>query len=117
MDPRDARVGLDCFWPGVAIAVVVGVATPAVPLLGFFVGAVLMRSHAGGAQIIAYVVAWACFAVGRVIPWEIPSLPARFVWGPVCRLAAAPVPGRGDRHGDHPREVRRPSVDRGNVII
>jgi hypothetical protein len=31
-------------------------------------------------QVIAYVVAWALFAFQRMILWEIPFMPARFVW-------------------------------------
>ncbi len=31
-------------------------------------------------QVIAYVVAWALFAFQRLILWEIPFMPARFVW-------------------------------------
>ena len=30
--------------------------------------------------VVAYVVAWALFAFQRVILWEIPFMPARFVW-------------------------------------
>jgi hypothetical protein len=30
--------------------------------------------------VIAYVVAWALFAFQRLILWEIPFMPARFVW-------------------------------------
>ena len=31
-------------------------------------------------RAIAYVVARALFAFQRMIPWEIPFMPARFVW-------------------------------------
>ena len=34
----------------------------------------------GAPQVIAYVVAWALFAFQRLILWEIPFMPARFVW-------------------------------------
>ncbi len=30
--------------------------------------------------MIAYVIAWALFAFQRVLLWEIPFMPARFVW-------------------------------------
>ena len=30
--------------------------------------------------MIAYVVAWALFAFQRLLLWEIPFMPARFVW-------------------------------------
>ena len=40
------------------------------------------RVEVGGGppQVIAYVVAWALFAFQRMILWEIPFMPARFVW-------------------------------------
>jgi hypothetical protein len=31
-------------------------------------------------QVLAYVVAWALFAFQRLLLWEIPFMPARFVW-------------------------------------
>ena len=34
----------------------------------------------GTPQVIAYVIAWALFAFQRLILWEIPFMPARFVW-------------------------------------
>jgi hypothetical protein len=43
-------------------------------------GAVAPKSGGGAPQVIAYVVAWALFAFQRLILWEIPFMPARFVW-------------------------------------
>jgi len=34
----------------------------------------------GPPQVIAYVIAWALFAFQRLLLWEIPFMPARFVW-------------------------------------
>ena len=38
------------------------------------------KAGGGAPQVIAYVVAWALFAFQRLILWEIPFMPAKFVW-------------------------------------
>lgn len=81
--PSDVIVGglgPDTGWLGVATAVVAGAATPGGPVVGFSIGAVALKSGGGTPQVVAYVVAWALFAFQRVILWEIPFMPARFVW-------------------------------------
>ena len=67
-------------WLGVATAVIAGAATPGGPVVGFSIGAVALRSGGGAPQVLAYVIAWALFAFQRVLLWEIPFMPARFVW-------------------------------------
>ena len=48
------------------------------------------RGGAGTPQVIAYVTAWALFAVQRPLQWKFPVMPTRLVW---LRLAAAlPLP-------------------------
>ena len=73
-------LGPDSGWLGVATAVLSGAATPGGPVIGFSIGAVALKSGAGVPQVVAYVVAWALFAFQRVILWEIPFMPAKFVW-------------------------------------
>lgn len=73
-------LGPDTGWLGVATAVVAGAATPGGPVIGFSIGAVALKSGGGTPQVVAYVVAWALFAFQRLILWEIPFMPARFVW-------------------------------------
>ena len=73
-------LGPDTGWLGVATAVVAGAATPGGPVVGFSIGAVALKSGGGTPQVVAYVVAWALVAFQRVILWEIPFMPARFVW-------------------------------------
>ena len=73
-------LGPETGWLGVATAVVAGAATPGGPVIGFSIGAVAMKSGGGSPQVIAYVTAWALFAFQRMILWEIPFMPARFVW-------------------------------------
>jgi hypothetical protein len=60
--------------------VIAGAVTPGGPVVGFSIGAVALKSGAGAPQVIAYVIAWALFAFQRLILWEIPFMPARFVW-------------------------------------
>jgi uncharacterized membrane protein YraQ (UPF0718 family) len=73
-------LGPNSGWSGVLAAVIAGAATPGGPVVGFSIGAVALKSGGGPPQVIAYVVAWALFAFQRLILWEIPFMPARFVW-------------------------------------
>lgn len=73
-------LGPDTGWLGIATAVVAGAATPGGPVIGFSIGAVALKSGGGAPQVVAYIVAWALFAFQRLILWEIPFMPARFVW-------------------------------------
>jgi len=73
-------LGPDSGWAGVLAAVIAGAATPGGPVVGFSIGAVAIKSGGGAPQVIAYVIAWALFAFQRLILWEIPFMPARFVW-------------------------------------
>jgi hypothetical protein len=68
-------------WLGPLTATIAGVATPGGgPEIGFSIGAVAMKAGGGPPQVIAYVIAWALFAFQRLLLWEIPFMPARFVW-------------------------------------
>jgi len=83
-------LGPDSGAMGVAIAVLGGAFTPGGPVVGFSIGAAALKGGAGAPQVIAYVSAWALFAVQRVFMWEIPIMPARLVW---LRVAASlPLP-------------------------
>jgi len=73
-------LGPDSGWLGVLTAVIAGAATPGGPVVGFSIGAVALKVGGGPPQVVAYVVAWALFAFQRMILWEIPFMPARFVW-------------------------------------
>jgi len=73
-------LGPDSGWLGVLTAVVAGAATPGGPVVGFSIGAVALKAGGGPPQVIAYVIAWALFAFQRLLLWEIPFMPSRFVW-------------------------------------
>ncbi|MFB9265462.1 hypothetical protein ACFFWD_20285 [Bradyrhizobium erythrophlei] len=73
-------LGPNSGWLGVLTATIAGAATPGGPVVGFSIGAVALKAGGGPPQVIAYAVAWALFAFQRVILWEIPFMPARFVW-------------------------------------
>jgi hypothetical protein len=49
-------------------------------VVGFSIGAVALKAGGGPPQVIAYVIAWALFAFQRLLLWEIPFMPAKFVW-------------------------------------
>ncbi len=73
-------LGPNSGWLGVATAVIAGAATPGGPVIGFSIGAVALKAGGGPPQVLAYVVAWALFAFQRLLLWEIPFMPVRFVW-------------------------------------
>jgi len=73
-------LGPNSGWRGVLTAVIAGAATPGGPVVGFSIGAVALKAGGGSPQVIAYVIAWALFAFQRLLLWEIPFMPARFVW-------------------------------------
>ncbi len=73
-------LGPDSGWFGVLAATIAGAATPGGPVIGFSIGAVALKVGGGTPQVIAYVISWALFAFQRLILWEIPFMPARFVW-------------------------------------
>ncbi len=73
-------LGPNSGWFGVLTATIAGAATPGGPVIGLSIGAVALKSGGGTPQVIAYVIAWALFAFQRLILWEIPFMPARFVW-------------------------------------
>jgi hypothetical protein len=83
-------LGPDSGAAGIALAVLGGAITPGGPVVGFSIGAAALKGGAGAPQVIAYVTAWALFAVQRVFLWEMPVMPSRLVW---LRLAASlPLP-------------------------
>jgi len=73
-------LGPDSGWLGVLAATVAGAATPGGPVIGFSIAAVALKVGGGTPQVIAYVISWALFAFQRLILWEIPFMPAKFVW-------------------------------------
>jgi hypothetical protein len=83
-------LGPDSGFVGVIIAVAAGTLTPGGPVVGFSIGAAAIKGGAGAPQVIAYTTAWALYAVQRIVLWELPIMPARFVW---LRWAASiPLP-------------------------
>ena len=65
---------------GLLIAAITGALTPGGPVVGFAIATAALKSGAGAPQVIAYTIAWALFALPRVLIYEIPMMPARVVW-------------------------------------
>jgi hypothetical protein len=65
---------------GVAIATLVGAATPGGAVVGFAIGAAALKGGAGAPQVIAYTTAWSLYTIQRLFNWEIHMMPARVVW-------------------------------------
>jgi hypothetical protein len=82
--------GADSGVTGLVIAVGAGAYTPGGPVVGFSIGAAALKGGAGAPQVIAYMTAWALFALQRMFMWEYPVMPRRLV---VLRtLASLPLP-------------------------
>lgn len=83
-------LGPESGFLGVFIAVLAGAFTPGGPVVGFSIGAAAIKSGAGAPQVIAYVTAWALYAVQRFFLWELPIMPPRLVW--IRTIASLPLP-------------------------
>lgn len=83
-------LGPDSGLAGTLIASAAGALTPGGPMIGFAIGVAALKSGASAPQVIAYVTAWALFALHRVFLWELPMMPARIVWLRV--IASLPLP-------------------------
>jgi uncharacterized membrane protein YraQ (UPF0718 family) len=77
------------FW-GICLAVFGGAFTPGGPVIGFSIGAAALKGGAGTPQIVAYITAWALFAVQRLLQWELPVMPTQLVW--LRTAASLPIP-------------------------
>jgi hypothetical protein len=80
---REGALDFNNIVPRIALGVIGSgyiAATPGGPVVGFSIGAVALKSGGGSPQVLAYVIAWALFAFQRLLLWEIPFMPARFVW-------------------------------------
>ncbi|MEW6449531.1 hypothetical protein [Leptospira sp. severe_002] len=83
-------LGADSGFLGLCLAVFGGAFTPGGPVIGFSIAAAALKGGAGTPQIIAYMTAWALFAVQRILQWELPVMPPRLVW--LRTAASLPIP-------------------------
>jgi hypothetical protein len=81
-------VGPDSGMLGAAIATIGGALTPGGPVIGFSIGAAMLKSGAGAPQVVAYTTAWALYALHRLVIYEMPMMPVRMV----CLRAAVSLP-------------------------
>lgn len=83
-------LGAETGTAGLALAAILGALTPGGPVVGFALAVSALKSGAGVPQVIAYSIAWALFALPRVLIYEIPSMPPRVVWLRV--IVSLPLP-------------------------
>lgn len=81
-------VGPESGMLGAAIATIGGALTPGGPVIGFSIGAAMLKSGAGAPQVVAYTTAWALYALHRLVIYEMPMMPGRMV----CLRAAVSLP-------------------------
>ena len=64
---------------GVSMAAIAGAITPGGPVVGFALGAAALKAGAGLPQVMAYVTGWSLYTLQRVLVWEVPTMPARYI--------------------------------------
>ncbi len=64
---------------GIAGASIAGALTPGGPVVGFALGSAALKAGAGLPQIVAFVTAWSLYTLNRMLVWEVPFMPLRFV--------------------------------------
>jgi uncharacterized membrane protein YraQ (UPF0718 family) len=64
---------------GIAGASIAGALTPGGPVVGFALGSAALKAGAGLPQIVAFVTAWSLYTLNRILVWEVPFMPFRFV--------------------------------------
>ncbi len=75
---------------GVALAALAGALTPGGPVVGFALGAAALKAGAGLPQVMAFVTGWSLYTINRMLVWEVPTMPKRFVL--LRCLASLPFP-------------------------
>ena len=73
-----AQLGPDSGLRGIALAVGAGIITPSGPFVSLPIAAVMLRTGAGAAAVVAFITAWMLLAVHRLVAWEVPLLGWRF---------------------------------------
>lgn len=63
---------------GILLGTAAGAITPSGPFVSMPIAAVMLRSGAGTASVVAYLTAWSLLALHRLVAWEIPILGPRF---------------------------------------
>ena len=71
-------LGHDSGLRGILIAAGAGIVTPAGPFVSMPIAAVMVRSGASAATVVAFLSAWALLSLHRLIAWEVPILGWRF---------------------------------------
>ena len=59
---------------GILIATVAGAITPSGPFVSMPLAAVMLRSGAAHAAVVAFLMSWSLLAVHRFVAWEVPIL-------------------------------------------
>ena len=73
-----AQLGPESGLRGIALAVGAGMITPSGPFVSLPIAAVMLRTGAGAAAVVAFVSAWMLLAIHRLVAWEVPLLGWRF---------------------------------------
>ena len=73
-----SQLGPESGLRGISLAVLAGAVTPSGPFVSMPIAAVMLRTGAGAAAVVAFVSSWMLLAVHRLVAWEVPLLGWRF---------------------------------------
>jgi uncharacterized membrane protein YraQ (UPF0718 family) len=84
-------LGRDSGLRGILLASAAGAVTPAGPFVSMPIAAVMLKSGAGAAPVVAFLTAWSLIALHRLVAWEIPVLGLQFALLRYAVCLALPV--------------------------
>jgi len=79
-------LGTESGWTGILTGSVVGILVPAGGVIAFPLALAMLKVGVGVPPLVAFITAWAVFAIHRMAAFELPMLGARFL---VIRLGSS----------------------------
>ena len=77
-------------FTGIVIAALFGALIPSGPIVSFPIAIALAKLGAGTPQLVAFIAAWSCYMIQRLLMWEIPLMGWGFAWRRM--VASIPLP-------------------------
>jgi uncharacterized membrane protein YraQ (UPF0718 family) len=83
-------IGAGSGFTGIVIAALFGALIPSGPIVSFPIAIALAKLGAGTPQLVAFIAAWSCYMIQRLLMWEIPLMGWGFAWRRM--VASLPLP-------------------------
>lgn len=72
--------GADGGFKGMALAALLGPATPGGAFVSFAIGAAALKAGASIPPVLVYVTSWGLFSITKILTYELPFMGARVMW-------------------------------------